>query len=232
MVVLAPHPDDEILGCGGMLAFHAERGDRPVVVYLSDGAAGDPSGANSNLAAVRRAESAAALAALGDCGAEHLGIPDGTLDARADLADRILTILNRYHCELLYMPSPLECHSDHVAASSAALRAAASLPAPRVCLFGINQMVPANELYDISRYRNKKDAALAHYKSQLAYKDLMKMSRAMDAVRTINIPDSANITDCEGFLSLSAADLRGGEASLRRFSELLYPGEPGAGGAA
>ena len=37
VLVVAPHSDDEIFGCGGMLAFHAERGDDVRVLVLTDG---------------------------------------------------------------------------------------------------------------------------------------------------------------------------------------------------
>jgi LmbE family N-acetylglucosaminyl deacetylase len=43
VLVFAPHPDDEVLGCGGALALHARRGDHVRVVVVSDGGAGgDP----------------------------------------------------------------------------------------------------------------------------------------------------------------------------------------------
>lgn len=39
MLVLAPHPDDETLGCGGLLARAADQGLRPRVAFLTNGAA-------------------------------------------------------------------------------------------------------------------------------------------------------------------------------------------------
>jgi LmbE family N-acetylglucosaminyl deacetylase len=44
VLVVAPHPDDEVLGCGGMIAWHAARGDAVAVLELTDGAGGDPKG--------------------------------------------------------------------------------------------------------------------------------------------------------------------------------------------
>jgi N-acetylglucosamine malate deacetylase 1 len=65
---LVPHPDDEALGCGGMLHRLAESGERPLVVYLTDGAAshtGSPTWPPSRLAAARRLEALASLRVLG-----------------------------------------------------------------------------------------------------------------------------------------------------------------------
>jgi LmbE family N-acetylglucosaminyl deacetylase len=208
-----------------MLAFHAERGDDPAVVFLSDGAAGDPSGKTRGLAGIRRDEAAAALAVLGVKRIEHLGFADGHLDEAHELPGRVAGLIEHYGAELLYAPSLLECHSDHLAAAEAATLAAAAHPGIRVLLYGVNTAVPANELYDISRFRAKKDAAFAHYKSQLSVMDLLRATRAMDAARTVNIPDPS-VTDCEGFCALWGAELRDHAARFRALAQLLDSGAP------
>ncbi|MXP63037.1 PIG-L family deacetylase [Roseomonas sp. M0104] len=84
VVVLAPHPDDESLGCGGLLAMAREAGRAVAVVFVSDGAA---SHRNSRrypppaLRDLRAAEALAALAALGlPADAAHfLGLPDAAV---------------------------------------------------------------------------------------------------------------------------------------------------------
>lgn len=87
LVVVAPHPDDETLGCGGLVALLARRGATIRTVFLTDGEAshrGHPSLAPSALAHRRRAEALAALASLGILEPERstlfLGGPDGRLD--------------------------------------------------------------------------------------------------------------------------------------------------------
>src|SRR5208283_1519588 len=70
VLVLAPHMDDEVIGCGGTLAKHAARGASITVAFLTDGAAGgtvadgdDRSGAC--LTGTRKREAHLALATLG-----------------------------------------------------------------------------------------------------------------------------------------------------------------------
>ena len=68
LLVLAPHQDDETLGCGGLLATASRLGLEPRVAYLTDGAAshlGSPTWPRARLARARRREALAALAVLG-----------------------------------------------------------------------------------------------------------------------------------------------------------------------
>src|SRR4051812_3184444 len=111
LLVLAPHPDDEVIGCGGLVALHLREGRKVHVIVATDGAqAGD--------AAQRESESRAALASLGDATIEFLGFPDREL-AHADLDDRLAAILREWKPDLIAVPSPLEIHPDHLALSRA-----------------------------------------------------------------------------------------------------------------
>lgn len=73
-LVLSPHPDDETLGCGGLLALAERAGLRGHVLILTDGAASHPNSPSypaERLTALRRDEARAAVAAL--------GLPEGRL---------------------------------------------------------------------------------------------------------------------------------------------------------
>ncbi|MEO0651434.1 MAG: PIG-L family deacetylase, partial [Planctomycetota bacterium] len=89
VLCIAPHADDEVFGCGGLLAFHAERGDAVRVLVLTDGAEGDPDGSESDIRAAREAEDRAAGEALGVTDQRFLGLADGTLGASPDLVERL-----------------------------------------------------------------------------------------------------------------------------------------------
>lgn len=77
-LVVAPHPDDETLGAGGLIATLLAAGARVEVLCLTDGEA--PSGVpDLALARRRRGERGGAMAHLGVEGVTSLGLPDGEL---------------------------------------------------------------------------------------------------------------------------------------------------------
>ncbi len=140
LVVLAPHPDDEILACAGLLALHAERGGESLVIAASDGEASHagctrspatpraiPDGF-SNLAQNRREESAEGLKrlALQACATMRLSLPDGGLFQRQrELQTRLERLI--YPDDTLLTTWRHDAHPDHEACGLAAARTAASL---------------------------------------------------------------------------------------------------------
>jgi LmbE family N-acetylglucosaminyl deacetylase len=124
VVVLAAHPDDEVLGVGGLVALLARAGARLRVVWATDGEASHPgstSPAVPGLAAARRAESAAALARLGAGAAPRvrLGLPDGGLaDREHDLVRRLRAVVDPG--DLVVAPFRADAHPDHEAVGRAA----------------------------------------------------------------------------------------------------------------
>jgi LmbE family N-acetylglucosaminyl deacetylase len=124
VVVLAAHPDDEVLGVGGLVTLLAALGARLRFVWATDGEASHPGSEAPvvrDLAAVRRAESAAALQRLGAGRAPRvrLELPDGGLaDATEDLARRVRCVV--HPDDLVLAPWSGDGHPDHEACGAAA----------------------------------------------------------------------------------------------------------------
>lgn len=130
LVVVAPHPDDEVLACGGLLHAHLQRGGTALVVAVTDGEAshaGDPDWPAPRLAARRSAESATGLHRLAAGRALpvlRLRYPDGGV---AQYAVRLQVQL-----DALLQPQDVvlatcrwDGHPDHEACGHAAAAAAA-----------------------------------------------------------------------------------------------------------
>jgi LmbE family N-acetylglucosaminyl deacetylase len=117
VLVLAPHPDDEVLGCGGTLGALAALGCRVEVVAVTDGEASHP-GRAAELREVRHLERAAALRALGlgDAAVHRLGLPDGGV--HADAVTRLAAGLVGPD-DLVLAPWDRDGHPDHDAVGAA-----------------------------------------------------------------------------------------------------------------
>lgn len=121
LVVLAPHPDDESLGCGVLLA-KAFAGAGAHVICLTDGSASHPGSTRwtpGRLAARRRAEMVEALKCLGGSARDltWLGLPDSRL-FQADQTTVAATIEQIIECQSAYhvfVPAAEDHHEDHQA---------------------------------------------------------------------------------------------------------------------
>lgn len=147
VLVLAPHPDDEALGCGALLAACWDAGRAAHVACLTDGAASHPGSIawpTARLSALRRLELETAVTRLGGVPARDvtwLGHPDAGLHRvagpGADLARDVARLVDRLGAATLFAPSPLDPHCDHEAAAAAALRVRALRPGLRVQFYPV-----------------------------------------------------------------------------------------------
>lgn len=170
VLVVAPHFDDEALGCGGALALHRAAGDAVRALYLSDGAnSGAPGYGRERLMRLRRRESERALEHLGGGDLRLLGLPDGDLAEVADLGERLRAEIADWGADLVYAPHPQESHPDHAAAGRAALAAA---DGRELRLYEVWTPLSRVDLaVDIGPVLAAKRAAIAEFHSQLAYFD-------------------------------------------------------------
>lgn len=198
VLVLAPHQDDETIGCGGILALHRAQGDPVRVLFLTDGSAGDPAGyyPADRYVEIRQEEARRAGAVLGVTDFEFWTCPDGKLATVPDLGERLLAAVRAYRPDVLYSPSSRELHPDHWAAGVRveALRRAGRLPTA-VYAYEVWAPVEPTHLIDVTAVIAKKEAALAQYASQIRYNDYRPKMRGLAAYRTITLPPTAQYAE-------------------------------------
>ena len=102
VLIVAAHPDDEVLGCGGTIARHADAGDQVHVLIVAEGATSrqqqrDRLQAGDELSTLAQAAQIAG-SILGAAGVELLDLPDNRLDSldRLDLIKHIEQHIDRH----------------------------------------------------------------------------------------------------------------------------------------
>lgn len=120
VLVMAPHADDETLGCGGTLLRHMALGDTVHWLLVT---AMDPVGFSPERIASRRREIEAVSAAYGFSSVVELGFPTARLDTVPvdELVAAVGGTVGSIQPDVIYLPFPGDAHSDHRAVHTAAV---------------------------------------------------------------------------------------------------------------
>lgn len=171
VLVVAPHPDDEAIGCGGTLRLHANKGDVVHIVFLTSGEAGGHGRDAAETARVREREARRAGAILGAASLEFWHEPDGALRARRQLVERLAARIAALRPAVVYAPHEREQHPDHRAAARAVRRAAAAIGrrSPDILLYEVwTPIERMDEIVDVTSQTAVKRRAIRAYRSQCA----------------------------------------------------------------
>lgn len=228
-LVLAPHFDDEVLGCGGLLAQLAASGAAVRVLFLTDGSGGVEQIADREEYRTRRREEAgravAALTAGTAAGFDVLEIADGALGQHLDTAvEGIRRAVLTQRPELLLVPSPLEITSDHRAAFASVHRLLAPLRGPaqtadeplrglRVLLYEVNHPAHPDLLVDVTAERERIEAAMSCYASQEEHHPYLSAGLGLRRWRTLSLGPGVELAEAycrlrvEDFTTRSPAQL-------------------------
>ncbi len=230
-LVLAPHFDDEVLGCGGLVAQLCRAGAPVNVLFLTDGSGGiEEIDDRAIYAARRRREAEKVIRLLGCAGVEVLGIRDGALaEGRAEAAAAIRQRLIEQRPGLLLVPSPLEVSDDHRAAFAAlydvlssavdgvdgvegvqsqadpALATLADVARGlEVWLYEVNHPGYPDRLVDVSDCRATIEEAMAIYASQEERHPYLRAGLGLRQFRTHTLAPQVALV--EGYRRLAATD--------------------------
>ena len=119
VLVVAPHPDDETLGCGGSLLRHRAHGDDVHWLIVTD--MREELGYTRERIAEREEEIAGISAHYGLVGVHRLGLPATRLDAipLSEVIEAVAGVFERVAPDVAYVPFAGDVHSDHRAVAAA-----------------------------------------------------------------------------------------------------------------
>jgi len=209
VLVLAPHPDDEAIGCGGTITLLLRLG-RPVkVVFLTSGDKADPTHPSAQIfdeteqsteyALMREKEARKSLRMLGISDYEFLRFPDRELQSHYDdVRSRLLRIIGEFGPDTIYSPSPVEYNPDHRTTAALSLDIQISLCGVRdggtgIAFYEVTTPLRPNVLIDVSRVYSKKKRAIRKYRSQLRLLDYLSHTEAMNTIRTLTVSDARRV---------------------------------------
>lgn len=179
VLVLAAHPDDEVLGMGGTIAAHASRGDTVRIVCVTDGSSTQYPGDEATRAR-KQEEAKRAAAELGVTDYVHLDLPDMRLDTlpHVDVNRVVEDQVRDFAPQVVYAPHP-DVNLDHRVlfdSVAVATRPTPGQPVRRVLTYAPtsstewtpaarNWFVP-NWFVDVTETLARKLAAFAHYETE------------------------------------------------------------------
>lgn len=200
VLVFAPHPDDESIGCGGLLARLAQAGVPTRVVLVSDGsgAGGLPAGAGET----RQQEFRAALARLGIDDMSLLGFPDGELALTPPLLAAVAQEVRDFAPQWVFSPASIDLHRDHRVVTEAVRRAALAITSVEVVWhYETWSPLPITHVLDITDLLATKLSALNEHRTALACGNYLQGTEGLSRHRALLLgapkPDGA----AEGYLA-------------------------------
>ncbi|WP_177165916.1 PIG-L deacetylase family protein [Nitrosomonas sp. Nm58] len=199
ILVFAPHPDDEVLGCGGTLALLRQNKCAIKVVYVTNSTGTDNLGADAP--AVRRLEAKAALSVLGIDDLEFLDEPDGNFRNSTHFEKKIHSLLRQFDPDWLFLPSVLDYHRDHVSIGQAILSCWQRWGgAARAFIYEIWSPLPATLVVDIGSVIHLKKQAISKYALRLAHCDYLSASIGLASYRGLYLPKKERPNYAEAFV--------------------------------
>lgn len=196
ILVIAPHPDDEVLGCGGTILKHIAAGDD--VHWCIATVMSEAHGFSKEHLEKRESEIEQVKDIMGFTSITQFDFPATTLDtvSKSDFISAFKGVFEAVKPHTVYLPHPADIHSDHAATFDAAITCTKWFREPNVkrilCYevlsetdFQINPVqngFQPNVFNDITSYLEQKITAMALYESEMANFPFPRSAEAIEAL--------------------------------------------------
>jgi len=174
VLIVAPHPDDEAMGCVGTALLHVRSGDRVCIAVATDGRQSKVIADPTEMARQRRRESSNAASLMHIERLELLDLPEGDWSI-GQLQAPLRALIEEIQPGVIYAPSRIDFHPEHFKVAHALALALGQISTPlmdniRVRVYQVQ--VPLNPLMsnvvtDVSAVVEDYEAVLRTYESQV-----------------------------------------------------------------
>ncbi len=214
VLVISPHPDDDVIGMGGTIARMVSQGTRVSVLYVAPGARATRTFeiSDGGMAELRESEAAKAAGLLGVSAFRFLRLEyPGEAEARPQwdraVRNAIAHTIDAVAPREIYAPHPEESHRTHAAAAMAVLSVLREKARPGLTAYGYEIWTPIQKpdrFEDVTPFEDLKRRGIRAHESQVrdkAYEDgIMGLNRYRAVFYSPNKPD--NCRYMEAFTTL------------------------------
>lgn len=202
ILIVSPHPDDECIGAGGMIAAYP---NQCAVLLLTDGAYGQSDVATYYTIELREKEFESEMKHAAINNYKMLHLEDGTLFQNL----KVLSELDFSAYTKIFVTSAKDRHPDHRAAFCAVKNMLYEQRLENVELYQIEVNAPLSwptHYFDISDYIDQKKQLISFHQSQIKDRDYMKMAEMMALFRGYQANLDGRYLECYYFTDMGAQD--------------------------
>jgi N-acetylglucosamine malate deacetylase 1 len=207
VLVLSPHPDDELIGCGGTLLRTIAAGARVVVIQATDGSA-SASLAGSPEHERRRKRLHEAEAVSKTAGFETIFWAENNrcFEVRSEHVAKVRALLDRLRPELVFVPFLADAHVDHRTLDRVLAEALREEDACTILQYEVWGLVPANVCCDVTEEMSRVEDLLLLYETAMMVDDYVHFCASRNYYHAARCPAARGYA--EAFHSTSAARFR------------------------
>ena len=171
IVVIAPHPDDEILGCGGLLLKAQENKCKISIIFLSSGGVDEIE--------IREREALKVASELNITDIKFLRLEDSNVLSKIEY-EKICTELQSFRPDIILLPFIFDKHNDHINSNRILLEMPEEFDTEVWC-YQVYSTMPCNGYLDITAIAERKYKIMSLYKSQIDHFDYVNWNRGLNA---------------------------------------------------
>ena len=181
VLIIAAHPDDEVLGCGGTIAKHVSQGNKVHSVFMADGVRSRPNLQEEDFE-IRKDASKSVQSILGITSTHYLDFPDNKMDSipLLNIIQKLEPIIDKLKPSIIFTHYHSDLNIDHQLTHAAAITACRPMPSSSVKeIYGFETLSStewSNSLkssfnptffVDISQQISKKLSAVKTYENEM-----------------------------------------------------------------
>lgn len=168
-LVIAPHQDDESIGCAGTIIKHTKAGGEAEIAFCT----------YDTTERMKESEKAASI--LGSKRNHFLQFPIRTLDGNKAFENNLVTLFEKTSPEIVFLPFWFDNHPDHRAVSKALIKIRKRIDFNfMVYAYPVWSPLNPNCLIDISNEWEDKKKAIECYKTQTVSRDYVKIAQGLN----------------------------------------------------